>query len=86
MFGISHGYLNWAWSRFKSGAGSSPLDSGFRRNDVVWVGITGLPDYGDWVACASVVGSDDEHVVGDGLGDDDAVEGVSVDVWQLEDA
>ena len=48
--------------------------------------MAGLPDYGDWVACDSVVGGDDEDVVGDGLGDDDAVEVVSVDVRELEDA
>ena len=45
--------------------------------------LLGLPDYGDWVACDLVVGGDDEHVVGDGLGDDDAVEGVSMDIREL---
>ena len=39
-----------------------------------FAGMAGLPDYGDWVACDLVVGGDDEGVVGDGLGDDDAVE------------
>ena len=45
--------------------------------------MAGLPDCGDWVVCDLVVGGDDEHVIGDGLGDDDAVEGVSVDVWEF---
>ena len=51
-----------------------------------FAGMTRLPDYGDWVGCDSVVGGDDEDVVGDGLGDDDAVEGVAVDVRELEGA
>ena len=51
-----------------------------------FAGMAGLPDYGDWVVCDSVVGGDDEGVVGDGLCDDDAVEGVAVDVRELEDA
>ena len=41
------------------------------------------PQDGNGITPDQVVGSDDEHVVGDGLGDDDAVEGVSMDVWQF---
>ena len=49
-------------------------------------GVGESPQYGHRIALDRGVRGDDEHIVGDGLGDDDAVEWVPVNVGELEDA
>ena len=48
--------------------------------------VNDLPDYRNGVSSDLVVWGNDEHVVSDGLCDDDAVERISVDVWESKDA
>ena len=47
--------------------------------------ITDLPDDRNGVSSDLVVRGNYEHVVSDGLCDDDAVERISVDVWESKD-
>ena len=76
---------SWGWSIRYLGVGwRSTGGCGSALGCRVEVGES--PQYGHRIALDRGVRGDDEHIVGDGLGDDDAVEWVPVNVGELEDA